>query len=67
MLTPNSPFINEGKNLLIEEFGKEYGAYFSILELISIGKTARTEIQVIQDGCLKDFSIRFLPKQETIM
>ncbi|MBI4843597.1 MAG: ATP-binding protein [Nitrospirae bacterium] len=47
MLTPNSPFINEGRNLLIEEFGKEYGTYFSILELISIGKTARTEIESV--------------------
>lgn len=47
MLTPNSPFINEGRNLLIEEFGKEYGTYFSILELISLGKTARTEIESI--------------------
>lgn len=45
VLQADSPFINEGKNLLIEEFGKEYGTYFSILELISIGKTARTEIE----------------------
>ena len=43
----NSPFIEEGKNLLIEEFGKEYGTYFSILELISRGKTARSEIESI--------------------
>lgn len=47
MLDLNSPFINEGKNLLIEEFGKEYGTYFSILELISLGKTSRTEIESI--------------------
>jgi hypothetical protein len=47
MLTENSPFINEGKNLLIEEFGREYGTYFSILELIASGKTARTEIESI--------------------
>lgn len=47
MLSPNSPFISEGRNLLIEEFGKEYGTYFSILELISIGKTARTEIESV--------------------
>lgn len=47
MLAPTSPFINEGKNLLIEEFGKEYGTYFSILELIASGKTARTEIESI--------------------
>jgi AAA+ ATPase superfamily predicted ATPase len=47
MLDEYSPFIHEGKNLLIEEFGKEYGTYFSILELISVGKTARTEIESI--------------------
>ncbi|HLP59236.1 MAG TPA: ATP-binding protein [Candidatus Deferrimicrobium sp.] len=50
MLEEDSPFIDEGKNVLIEEFGKEYGTYFSILELISIGKTARTEIESIM-GC----------------
>lgn len=33
----NSPFIDEGKNLLIEEFGKNYGTYFSILSCISGG------------------------------
>lgn len=46
-LDANSPLLDEGKNLLIEEFGKEYGTYFSILELISIGKTGRSEIQSI--------------------
>jgi AAA+ ATPase superfamily predicted ATPase len=46
----NSPFLNEGRNLLIEEFGKEYGTYFSILELISIGKTGRSEIQSILES-----------------
>jgi AAA+ ATPase superfamily predicted ATPase len=47
MLEEYSPFINEGKNLLIEEFGKDYGNYFSILELISVGKSARSEIESI--------------------
>lgn len=47
MLNEHSPFINEGKNLLVEEYGKEYGTYFSILELIASGKTARTEIESI--------------------
>jgi len=47
MLNEHSPFINEGKNLLIEEFGKEYGTYFSVLELIASGKTARTQIESI--------------------
>src|SRR5208283_2167210 len=50
MIEANSPFIDEGKNLLIEEFGKEYGTYFSILELISIGKTARSEIESILES-----------------
>ncbi|MCK4760913.1 MAG: ATP-binding protein [Candidatus Aminicenantes bacterium] len=49
LLDEYSPFINEGKNLLIEEFGKEYGAYFSILELIAAGKTARSEIESIME------------------
>jgi len=47
MFEANSPFLNEGKTLLIEEFGKEYATYFSILELIATGKTARTEIESI--------------------
>ncbi|MCK5058511.1 MAG: ATP-binding protein [Candidatus Aminicenantes bacterium] len=47
LLEEYSPFLNEGKNLLIEEFGKEYGTYFSILELISAGKTSRNEIESI--------------------
>ncbi len=42
-----SPFLTEGKNLLVEEFGRDYGTYFSILELIAAGKTARSEIESI--------------------
>ena len=43
----NSLFLEEGKNVLIDEFGKEYGNYFSILSLIASGKTARNEIESI--------------------
>jgi hypothetical protein len=43
----NSLFLEEGKNLLVEEFGKEYTSYFSILSLIASGKTSRSEIQNI--------------------
>ena len=42
-----SLFLDEGKNLLIEEFGKEYTTYFSILSLISSSKTSRTEMESI--------------------
>ncbi|MDR1134670.1 MAG: ATP-binding protein [Clostridiales Family XIII bacterium] len=42
-----SPFISEGKDLLISEFGKEYGTYFSILQLIASGKTSQSEIDSV--------------------
>ena len=50
VLQADSPLLNEGRNLLIEEFGKDYGTYFSILELIALGKTARTEMQSILEA-----------------
>lgn len=43
----NSLFLQEGKNRLIEEFGKEYGTYFSILSLIASSKTSRSQIESI--------------------
>ena len=50
VLQADSPLLNEGRNLLIEEFGRDYGTYFSVLELISMGKTARTEMQSILEA-----------------
>lgn len=41
----DSYFIGEGKNMLIDEFGKEYGTYFSILSLIAGGHNTRGEIE----------------------
>jgi AAA+ ATPase superfamily predicted ATPase len=35
---------NEGKEILIEEFGQKYRRFFAILEAISTGKTRRNEI-----------------------
>lgn len=43
----DSPFVSEGKDLLITEFGKEYGTYFSILQLIANGKNTQSEIDSI--------------------
>jgi len=43
----NSLFLDEGKNILIEEFGKEYATYFTILSLIASSKTSRSEIESI--------------------
>ena len=47
IISPNSPFISEGKNHLIEEFGRDYGVYFSILSCISRGANTRSEIEDI--------------------
>lgn len=41
----DSIFLGEGKAILIEEFGKDYGIYFSILSAIARGKTSRAEIE----------------------
>lgn len=43
----NSSFIDEGRTVLIEEFGKDYATYFSILSLIASSKTSRSEIESI--------------------
>lgn len=43
----HSIFIDEGKNILIEEFGKDHTVYFSILSCIASSKTSRTEIESI--------------------
>ncbi|MCL1904662.1 MAG: ATP-binding protein [Methanomassiliicoccaceae archaeon] len=42
--TEGSQFLVDGEHLLITEFGKDYGTYFSILELIANGKTTMNEI-----------------------
>ncbi len=45
MVRENSPFTDEGKNLLIEEFGKNHVIYFSILSAISSGINTQPEIE----------------------
>ena len=40
-------FLSEGKHVLIEEFGKDYGTYFSILSLIASSKNTRNEMETI--------------------
>ena len=43
----DSYFLDEGRDVLIDEFGKDYGNYFSILSLIASSKTERSEIESI--------------------
>lgn len=45
VLTSGSYFLEEGKDVLIEEFGRDYSNYFSILALIASSKTARGDIE----------------------
>ncbi len=44
MICEGSIFLDEGRAGLVEEFGKDYGTYFSILSAIAGGRTGRTEI-----------------------
>lgn len=41
---PDSPFLTEGTEMLISEFNRDYGTYFSIMQLIAAGKTTQNEI-----------------------
>ncbi|MDR1180540.1 MAG: ATP-binding protein [Bacteroidales bacterium] len=52
LFSENSLFLNEGKNVLIDEFGKDYGNYFSILMLIASSKTSRSEMESIMGTTL---------------
>lgn len=44
IIRPDSFFLEEGKYLLIQEFGKKYGNYFSILSAIASGRNTMAEI-----------------------
>jgi len=47
MVKEDSPFLQEGKNMLIEEFGKEYAIYFTVLSAIARGENTRAKIQAV--------------------
>ncbi|MDR2912883.1 MAG: ATP-binding protein, partial [Alistipes sp.] len=50
MVRENSSFTEEGKHLLVEEFGKNYATYFSILSAISGGINTQSEIEAALGG-----------------
>ena len=50
VFSENSLFIDEGRNLLITEFGKNYGTYFSILSEIANGHYTQGEIESALGG-----------------
>ena len=50
MVSEGSIVPSEGRVLLVDEFGRDYATYFSILSLIAAGKTSRAEIQNVTGG-----------------
>lgn len=47
IINPQSLFLEEGQNVLIQDLGKEYATYFSILSLIASGFTSRPKIESV--------------------
>lgn len=45
VFSENSHFLEEGRTLLVSEFGKNYGTYFSILQEIASGYTTQALIE----------------------
>ena len=41
----DSPYLDEGLAVLVQEFGKEYGTYFSIMAAIASGRTEYSQIK----------------------
>ncbi len=44
LIEEDSYFLDEGWAVLVDEFGKDYGTYFSVLSAIARGRTSRAEI-----------------------
>jgi AAA+ ATPase superfamily predicted ATPase len=47
VFSESSFFLDEGRAVLIDEFGKDYGNYFSILSLIASSKTDRADMESV--------------------
>lgn len=56
-----SPYLSEGTELIMSEFGKDYTNYLSILQLVAAGMTKQREI----DGALGKNTGAFLDNLET--
>jgi len=47
MIREDASFILDGKNMLIDEFGKDYAIYFTILSAIARGENTRSKIETV--------------------
>ena len=45
IFSPLSPYIPEGRTILADEFGSDYGTYFTLLAAISSGQTTSAELK----------------------
>ena len=66
IIKADSIFLGEGKAILIEEFGKDYGIYFSILSAIARGKTSRSEIESVVGREIGGYLIKLENEYEVI-
>jgi len=65
VLREGSFFVDEGRAVLVDEFGNDYGNYYSVLSLIASSKTERSEMESIMNMAVggylerleKDFNI----------
>ena len=62
----DSYFLDEGWAVLVEEFGKDYGTYFSILGAIARGRTSRAEIMNEVGGEVGGYLTRLEEQHELI-
>ena len=58
ILGEHSYFFDEGKSVLVQEFGKEYGIYFSVLSAIARGITTRNEIEQLVGSSIGGYLTR---------
>jgi len=55
ILREGSFFLDEGRAVLVDEFGNDYGNYYSVLSLIASSKTERSEMESMMNMAVGGF------------
>lgn len=63
----NSHFVEEGRTLLVSEFGKNYGTYFSILQEMASGFTTQAQIEQRLGGISVGGHLKALDETYTVI
>lgn len=66
IISQESFFLDEGRNILVEEFGKDYGMYFSILSLIARGHNTRSDMEGILHAEIGGYLSRLQDEYELV-